>query len=1271
MKERNEMKSEEKKAPKGAISPELVAKARAGDQDAFSALYEQTHLVLYRSVRSMVRDEDLAWDVLQDSYLRAYQSLDKLEADEAFLPWLRRIAVNEAARQTAKRLPLSFSDLAGGDEGEEDREPVIPDLRIESQPELALDRKETSRLVREILAGLPEQQQLIVGMHYYEDMPIKEIAELLNLAPGTVKAQLFKGRRHVETRVRDLEKQGVKLYGMGPVPFLVALLRKLEPARQAEKKAAAAVLAQAAASGGSQITAMTAGQVFLKNLGVTLLAVAAAASLIVGGKFGYDALKKGYDPPVGPERPTITEPARLSESEAPKEPEAPDLPEADPLPSGICGDDLTWTFDPVAGALTIEGSGDMYDYNAANDSGGRGQAPWSDYREEIRSVRLPEALRSIGSYSFLWCSRLSAVRIPEGVTSIGEAAFSGCGLDAVAIPDSVTHLGSGAFRDCISMRFVTLSEGLSELAENTFAGCTSLTTAAIPETIASIGEGAFRDCSDLGGLVFSGPDCALPSALGEDFDFLTIYGHEGSTAERYAASRGIPFASLDDASNFQGQAGDNVAWALDLRTGSLTFTGSGAMYDDYGDRRSVPWENLRGIVTSVSFPEGLTSIAPWTLHECAVSSVEIPESVTSIGWRAISGCVLLPSLEIPDGVTAVEGYTFTGCSALASVSIPDSVRSIGDSAFDGCGALTELQIPEDVTSIGTSAFNGCSSLTSITIPESLTVIPGNAFNGCAALTTLSIPPTVTVIEGEAFANCVSLRSVDIPQGVTTVGDWAFCLCDNLKAVRVAESVREIGHDAFDACDRLESIMILNADCVLDDKITSPLDGLTIYGPDGCTAETHAAGNGISFVPISDSGKAGDDLFWAFSAGSGTLALEGSGEMYDYEGEGDGCPWREYRESITTVLLPDDLTSIGENAFVFCRAIQALTIPERVTRIGDSAFGSCEALASIVIPESVTEIEAYAFCYCESLTSVTIPGSVSSLGDGLFQDCSSLSTLTISEGVTRIGAIAFGYCGDLTSVTIPKSVSAIDDRAFSSCGKLLTFSVHPDNPAYTTDDSGVLYSKDQSALIAFPGGKSGQFDIPEGVTAINPGAFAGCDGLTSVSIPNGLVSIGEDAFRDCSGLESAAIPDGVSYLGPYAFYGCERLRSITIPGSVSSIQEGTFGWCGSLTALSISEGVTSIGDSAFARCAGLTSAALPDGMISVGDDAFFGCSSMTSVTIPASVSEIGSGAFGWDNDDSLVYQHVADFTIRGVPGSEAERYANENEIPFMEMSFTDR
>ena len=243
------MKADKHQSTKAQISPELVARAKSGDHDAFSELYKQTSTVLYRSIRSMVRDEELAWDIQQDSYLKAYQNLDKLKEDGAFLSWLRTISVHVTATRMRQHLPINFTDM--GDE--EDAMPEQPDFSIDTQPELALDRKETARLVREILAELPEAQQLVLGMRYYEDLSVKEISELLNLAPSTVSTQLNRGRKKVEAAVRSLEKQGLKLYGLSPLAFLLALERNQQPAAVAQNRVMQSVLTKTAELGGQSV----------------------------------------------------------------------------------------------------------------------------------------------------------------------------------------------------------------------------------------------------------------------------------------------------------------------------------------------------------------------------------------------------------------------------------------------------------------------------------------------------------------------------------------------------------------------------------------------------------------------------------------------------------------------------------------------------------------------------------------------------------------------------------------------------------------------------------------------------------------------------------------------------------------------------------------------------------------------------------------------------------------------------------------------------------
>ena len=163
---------------------DLVAGAKRGEQDAFTALYEATSQEVYRMVRAMVRSEDLALDVQQDIYVHAFTHLDQLTDASKFRPWLRSITVNLTRNELRKRTPVLFSELEAPEGG---AVPELPDLRPESSPELALEQKETSAYVREILDGLTPGQRILVGMYYYEQIPVTEIARELEVSPGTVK----------------------------------------------------------------------------------------------------------------------------------------------------------------------------------------------------------------------------------------------------------------------------------------------------------------------------------------------------------------------------------------------------------------------------------------------------------------------------------------------------------------------------------------------------------------------------------------------------------------------------------------------------------------------------------------------------------------------------------------------------------------------------------------------------------------------------------------------------------------------------------------------------------------------------------------------------------------------------------------------------------------------------------------------------------------------------------------------------------------------------
>ena len=301
---------------------------------------------------------------------------------------------------------------------------------------------------------------------------------------------------------------------------------------------------------------------------------------------------------------------------------------------------------------------------------------------------------------------------------------------------------------------------------------------------------------------------------------------------------------------------------------------------------------------------------------------------------------------------------------------------------------------------------------------------------------------------------------------------------------------------------------------------------------------------VDIVDSGTCGAKGSNLTWTLDS-EGVLTISGSGDMHGY-GSSD-APWYGSRSRVKSAVIAEGVTSIGESAFENCRSLTSVTIPNSVTSIGWSAFFYCKSLTSVTIPDSVTSVGAYAFLGCTSLTSVTIPNSVTSIGGCAFDECWSLTSVTIPDSVTSIGDSAFASCTSLTSVTIPDSVTSIGGGAFAWCTSLTGIWVTEGNSHYSSDASGVLFSKDKTTLVQYPGAFAA-YAIPDSVTSIGQHAFNGCRSLTSVTIPDGVTSIGAYAFSECSSLTSVTIPDSVTSIGDGAFASCTSLTDVYYAGS---------------------------------------------------------------------------------------------------------------------------
>ena len=528
--------------------------------------------------------------------------------------------------------------------------------------------------------------------------------------------------------------------------------------------------------------------------------------------------------------------------------------------SGTCGDNLTWSFDPDTGLLTIEGSGAM------------NSAPWAKFKTQITQLSLPVGLTRICMIAFSGCTGLSAVSLPEGLTTIAKSAFKSCtGLTAVTFPEGLATIGETAFENCTGLTEISLPESLSSVGKEAFMYCTGLRAVSVYS----------RDCT------ISDPSDSRRYTLG-DPNVTVLYGYEGSTTQAFAERYGYAFFPLgvDVLSGECGAEGDNLTWTMDVHTKLLTIEGSGAMAN-YSSSQEVPWKNFRTQITGLFLPEGLTGIGSSAFSGCTgLSAVSLPEGLTGIGSYAFSGCTGLSAVSLPEGLTGIGSSAFSGCTGLTEITVKNYGCTIEDSYFTlgvpgrttvygytystaqayaekygysfislgtleqlsgECGAegdnllwmlntetglltitgagemknfdyqrapwytaraiIRTVVFPQGITGIGSYAFYGCTGLSAVSLPAGLTSIGSSAFSGCTGLSSIEFPESLTSIDGGAFSNCTGLSSIEFPESLTSIGGGAFSNCTGLSSVTLPEGLASIGSGAFSYCTGLTSVTL--------------------------------------------------------------------------------------------------------------------------------------------------------------------------------------------------------------------------------------------------------------------------------------------------------------------------------------------------------------------------------------------------------------------------------------------------------------------------------
>ena len=422
----------------------------------------------------------------------------------------------------------------------------------------------------------------------------------------------------------------------------------------------------------------------------------------------------------------------------------------------------------------------------------------------IRTVTIPDTVKTIQNRAFYSCRRLQSVVIPESVTELGIAAFRSCdSLKSVVINANITQIGTSCFAECTSLTDIVISDTVTVIKEEAFSGCTSLKKITIPNSVEKIEKKAFSGCTAL-------EDIGIPDTLtklGESvYENTAWYKNKENNSVVYAGKICYTYKGI------------SCPETVEIRKGTV-----GIADNAFGDSP---------LLKNVTFPNSLRSIGDYSFNTCReITELVLPDSVTYIGEGAFAACTGLVKVKLPSHIKKISDFAFWVCAALTSIEIPKSVTSIGYNCFDGCYELSDITVYNKLINVGINAFGDTAWYwaqpegqvflgdilytykgtcpAEVTIDTGVRVIADRAFGYQSELEKVVLPDTVKYIGEEAFRSCEKLKSIDVPDSVKVIGNSAFVYCKELESFTIPESLTEIRPNTFFRCEKLKSIEIPN------------------------------------------------------------------------------------------------------------------------------------------------------------------------------------------------------------------------------------------------------------------------------------------------------------------------------------------------------------------------------------------------------------------------------------------------------------------------------
>lgn len=807
------------------------------------------------------------------------------------------------------------------------------------------------------------------------------------------------------------------------------------------------------------------------------------------------------------------------------------------------------------------------------------------------------------------------------------------------------------------------------------------------------------------------PTIAHPNDFKYGYEYMDNYDGVVATEHVYITVPNRPTTTAKIYSDTEGEliTGEynEIKWSLDISTGVLKYEGSGTVLP-LADTLPRQGYNIKKIIIG----DKITALADNCFN-----------NYFPYNLFGLTDVVLLDSVE------SVGKYAFAKCPNLKNVTLSKNLVYLGEQAFDGCNALQKIEIPDSVESIGIQTFWHCSSLETVVFGKNLKEIGLTAFADCTSLKEVVIPDSVEIIGHKAFENCTSLESVTFGKNLKTIGDYSFRNCIALYEINVPDSAEYIGHYAFANCLNLKKI---NGGNGIKNLGLNPFNGTAFY----LNSENWEDGMlylGNILIGVSDSVgkncviKDGTKIIYNNALANRTFNSVQIPESVETIGAGAFHRCFTYEQPIT---IPDTVKNIGALAFSDCSIDKNTVISANVESLGGGVFAGSKTTAFLVdknnpyyttdeygviytkdmkklvaypkncaaqdyvIPEGVKEIGDFAFTLSD-LRSISIPDSVETIGHAAFADCRNLKSLSLPDNLKKMEkphSIIYGCSLDYfdtgdgltsasgfynSSVKHMKLGKSIDDPRLigSSPYSLISYEVDPENPYFSTDADGILYSKDKSILFNFPHCSPVEnYVMPSETKYMSRYVFSDCYFLKTVTFSENLcgtyyndsptffksyihpdtkeeisVATGEfynfDSEKNVpyrlweSNIEKYIVPEGNKFLYAGAdgvLFSKDKSVLISYPSAKTD------------TSYTVPDGVKIICDRAFDGNQSLTEVTVPDSVDTVGN-AFTNCSNLQKLNLPdkpmfisgelVNGSALEHNEDNWENDFLYIGNHL--------------------------------